>query len=203
MRAAVRGHATTMPGGWRREERLLRKVVGRGSRHGKSPASRAGDILRQPIIWGGFATAIALTGPRGRRAALRGVACSATASLIHLPLKRAFRRPRPRGARLHGNALLTSSFPSGHTASDLSFVFGASQEAPILFAPLSAATVASHWSLMRSRKHYPSDIVAGGVIAFAVSAAAWKLRPPRGGEPRERRNATDQSSSRQRQLSRG
>lgn len=167
-----------MPSGWRREERLLWKIVGRGSRHGKSRASRAGDLLRQPLVWGGFATAIALTGPRGRRAALRGVACSATASLIHLPLKHAFRRPRPRGARLHGSGLLTSSFPSGHTASDLSFVFGASQEAPILFAPLSAATAASHWSLMRARKHYPSDIVAGGVIALAVTATAWKLRPP-------------------------
>lgn len=164
--------------GPRREERLVWRLVGTGSRRGDSPASRAGDILRQPFVWAGFATAISLSGPRGRRAALRGVACSATASLIHLPLKRMFRRRRPRLARLHGSPLMTSSFPSGHTASDLSFVFGASQEAPILFAPLSAATVLSHWSLIRARKHYPSDIVGGGVIALAVSAAAWKLRPP-------------------------
>ena len=176
MRGAVGGHACDVR--WRREERLLWKVLGTGSRRGSSRASRAGDVLRQPLVWGGFATAISLTGARGRRAALRGVTCSAVASLIHLPLKRAFRRPRPRGARLHGSVLTTSSFPSGHTASDLSFVFGASQEAPILFAPLSAATVLSHWSLMRSRKHYPSDVVAGGAIAFAVTAAAWKLRPP-------------------------
>ncbi len=155
------------------------KFVGTGSRRGASPVSRAGDILRQPLVWAGFATAMSLTSARGRRAALRGVACSTVASLIHLPLKRVFRRPRPRGARLHGGVLTTSSFPSGHTASDLSFVFGASQEAPILFAPLSAATIASHWSLIRSRKHYPSDVVGGGTIALAVTAAAWKLRPPR------------------------
>lgn len=155
------------------------KIVGTGSGRGESAASRAGDVLRQPLVWIGLATAIALTGPRGRRAARRGALCSATASVIHLPLKRAFRRPRPRGARWHGGNLPTSSFPSGHTASDLGFVFGASQEAPILFAPLSAATLASHWSLVRSRKHYPSDVVAGAMIAFAVSAAAWKLRPPR------------------------
>lgn len=154
------------------------KVVGTGSRHGDSPASRAGDILRQPLTWAGFATAMSLAGPRGRRAAVRGVACSGAASLIHLPLKRLFRRPRPRGARLHGSVLLTSSVPSGHTASDLGFVFGASQEAPILFAPLSAATIVSHWSLMRARRHYPSDVVAGGAIAFVVTAAAWRLRPP-------------------------
>lgn len=155
------------------------KIVGTGSGRGESAASRAGDVLRQPLVWIGLGTAIALTGPRGRRAARRGALCSATASVIHLPLKRAFRRPRPRGARWHGGNLPTSSFPSGHTASDLGFVFGASQEAPILFAPLSAATLASHWSLIRSRKHYPSDVVAGAMIAFAVSAAAWKLRPPR------------------------
>lgn len=171
--------------GWRREERLLFKWVGTGSRRGDLATSRAGDVLRRPYVWAGFASAIALSGRRGRRAALRGVTCSAVASLLQLPLKRAIRRPRPRGARLRGSALLTSSFPSGHTASDLSFVFGASQEAPVLFAPLSAATVASHWSLIRSRKHYPTDVIAGGAIAFVVSAAAWRLRPPAtAGDPR-------------------
>ena len=173
-----RGQPVGMLRGWRREERLLLKWVGSGSRRGDSPASRAGDILRRPYVWGGLASAIALSSPRGRRAALRGATCSAVASLLHLPLKRMIRRPRPRGSRIRGSALLTSSFPSGHTASDLSFVFGASQEAPALFVPLSAATVASHWSLIRSRKHYPSDVVAGGAIALAVTAAAWKLRPP-------------------------
>lgn len=171
------------------------KLVGTGSRRGKSPASRAGDVLRQPLVWAGFATAIALSGPRGRRAALRGTVCSATASLIHLPLKRAFRRPRPRGARLHGAVLTTSSFPSGHTASDLGFVFGASQEAPLLFAPLSAATVASHWSLIRSRKHYPSDVVAGGAIALVVTAAAWKLRPPRTAARLQNAETSDRSGA--------
>ena len=156
----------------------MRRLVGSGSRRGDSPLSRAGDELRRPLVWAGMATAIALCGPRGRRAALRGTACSAVAGLAHLPLKRMIGRPRPRGAAVRGKALLTSSFPSGHTASDLSFVFGASSEAPLLFVPLSAATLLSHWSLIRSRKHYPSDIVAGGAIALAVTATGWKLRPP-------------------------
>ena len=29
-----------------------------------------------------------------------------------------------------------------------------------------------------SREHYPSDVLAGGAIAFVVAGAAWKLRPP-------------------------
>jgi hypothetical protein len=59
---------------------------------------RAGEVLRQPPLWATFAAALELTGARGRRAALRDAARSAAAGLIHLPIKRAIRRPRPRGA---------------------------------------------------------------------------------------------------------
>ena len=166
--------------GWRREERLMWKLVGSGSRKGASATSRAGDVLRQPVVWGMLGGGIALTGPRGRRAALRGAVCSVTASVIHLPLKRVVRRPRPLGAGARSVGPLTSSFPSGHTASDLAFLFGAAQELPAAMVPLSLATLGSHWSLLRTRKHYPSDIVAGGAIALAVSAGAWMIRPPHG-----------------------
>jgi hypothetical protein len=58
-----------------------------------------------------------------------------------------------------GADLLVS--PSGHIAADLSFVFGAAQERPAAVIPLSIVTLGSHWSLLRTRKHYPSDIVPG------------------------------------------
>ena len=157
------------------------KLVGTGSRKGSSTPSRAGDVLRQPVVWAAIAGGLALTGPDGRRAALRGTACSVTASVIHLPIKRLFRRPRPFGVGARSVGPLTSSFPSGHTATDLSFVFGAAQELPAAMLPLSIVTLGSHWSLLRTRKHYPSDIVAGGAIALAVNVAAWKLRPPQTG----------------------
>jgi membrane-associated phospholipid phosphatase len=179
MARGPRGQTPHMDLPWRREERLLRRLVGTGSRRGASPASRVGDILRQPLVWAGLATTIAVTGPRGRRAALRGATCSAVANLIHLPLKRMIGRPRPWGAQLIARRRLGRAFPSGHTASDLSFVLGASQELPVLLIPLSAATLASHWSLIRARKHYPSDVLSGGAIAVAVTAAAWRWRPPR------------------------
>ena len=168
-----------MARGWRREDRLMWKLVGKGSRRGSSFPSRAGDKLRQPWVWGGFVVVLSLTGPRGRHAALRGVTCAGTSSLIHLLVKPMFGRPRPRRAQLMHVGPVTSSFPSGHTASDLGFMFGAAQELPLLIVPLSFATLGSHWSLLRGREHYPSDIVAGGVLAFAVAAAAWKLSPPR------------------------
>jgi deazaflavin-dependent oxidoreductase (nitroreductase family) len=164
---------------WRREEVLMGRLVGVGSAQGASLPSRAGDVCRQPWAWAGFAAALALTGPRGRRAVLRGTGCSAAAALAHLPMKAVFRRPRPLGAALLKTTRSTSSFPSGHTASDLSFVLGVSQEIPALILPLSFATMGSHASLVRSRIHYPSDVIAGGMIAVAVNAAVWALRPPR------------------------
>lgn len=160
----------------------MARLVGRGSRQGRSAPSRAGDHLSHPGWWGLLVVALSLAGPRGRRAALRGATCSAVSSLIHLPIKHVIGRRRPRGARLMAlGGPVTTSFPSGHTASDLSFLFGASQELPVLAIPLTAATMTSHWALLRSRKHYPSDIVGGGAIALAVAAAAWKVRPPGSG----------------------
>lgn len=157
---------------------MLWRLVGTGSRRGRALPSRAGDVLRQPGTWAVVAGAVSLTGPRGRRAVLRGMTCSAVAAVVQFPFKLVFRRPRPLGARLLRTQRRTSSFPSGHTASDLSFMFAASQEIPLLIAPLSVATLGSHWSLMRSRIHYPSDIIAGGAVAVAVTGAAWKLCPP-------------------------
>lgn len=46
---------------------------------------------------------------------------------------------------------VTSSFPSGDAATDLSFRLGVAQEIPVLFFPLALATSAAHWSLVRSR----------------------------------------------------
>ncbi len=162
---------------WRGEERVMWKFVGKGSRSGSSWPSRAGDVLRQPFVWGGFIAALSLSGPRGRPAALRGASCAGTAGLIHLLVKPLFRRRRPWRAQLMHIGPVTSSFPSGHTATDLGFMFGAAQELPSLLAPLSLATLGSHWSLIRGREHYPSDVVAGGTIAVVVAGAAWKLWP--------------------------
>ena len=74
---------------------------------------------------------------------------------------------------------VTTSFPSGHAATDLAFSLAASLELPVLFVPLSGATMAAHWSLVRSRGHYPTDVLAGGVLAVALTAVLWKLWPPR------------------------
>jgi membrane-associated phospholipid phosphatase len=164
----------------RSEDALVAAVVGKGSRKGSTFAGRVGDVVRRPPAWAAIAAGLCATGERGRRAAVRGSVCYLSAAAVHLPIKALVGRRHPRGSGLHQLGPFTSSFPSGHAASDLAFVFGAAQELPRAFVPLSAFSLAVHWSLIRKRAHFPSDVLAGGALGIAVALAVWKLWPPGG-----------------------
>ena len=170
--------AAKTPGKSSAEDLLMTKLVGKGSRHGSSWFGKAGDIAQQPPVWAAAALALSLGGPRGRRAALRGSVCYGAAALAQIIIKPLVGRSRPRASGWLRIGPVTSSFPSGHAASDLAFNFGASQELPLLFIPLSAATLAAHWSIVRSRGHYMSDVLAGGALGIVVALATWRLWPP-------------------------
>jgi membrane-associated phospholipid phosphatase len=161
------------------EDALVGSVVGKGSRKGSTFFGRAGDVIQRPPAWAAIAVGLCAAGERGRRAALRGSACYLSAAAAHLPIKALVGRRHPPGSARNQLGPFTSSFPSGHAASDLAFVLGASQELPIAFLPLSACSLAVHWSLVRKRAHYPSDVLAGGALGIAVAVAMWKLWPPR------------------------
>lgn len=49
---------------------------------------------------------------------------------------------------------------------------------PRAFVPLSAFSLAVHWSLIRKRAHYPSDVLVGRALGIASALAMWKLWPP-------------------------
>ena len=161
------------------EDALVAAVVGKGSRKGSTFFGRAGDVIQRPPMWAAVAACLSVTGERGRRAALRGSVCYLSAAAAHVPIKAVVGRRHPPGSARHQLGPVTSSFPSGHAASDLAFVFGAAQELPIAFVPLSACTLAVHWSLVRKRAHYPSDVLAGGALGIAVAVTVWKFWPPR------------------------
>lgn len=165
------------------EDALQGRLVGKGSRKGKTLFSRAGDVMQRPPSWAAVAAVLAATGRRGRRAALRGGVCYLSAAAVHLPIKAVVGRRHPPGAALLQLGPFTSSFPSGHAASDLAFVFGAAQELPRAFVPLSCASLAVHWSLIRKRSHYPSDVLVGGALGIAVSLVVARLWPPKSSEP--------------------
>jgi membrane-associated phospholipid phosphatase len=141
--------------------------------------ARAGRILEQPLFWGGVATTLAVKGgTSGRQAARRGSAGYLVAAFVaNIVIKPLVRRRRPQGAGEGRISPITSSFPSGHTASDSAFVFGVAQELPLLAIPLAAAATAAHWSLIRSEKHHVSDVLAGGAIGLGVAYLMRKSWP--------------------------
>ncbi len=140
---------------------------------------KVGTITKRPPIWAVVAAGLVLGGgQRGRDAALRGgVAYGLAAVVANVIIKPAVHRKRPVGSEKARIGPLTSSFPSGHAATDLAFVFGVSQRVPLLFPPLAACTVAAHWSLVRTRAHHMTDILAGGALGIAVAAVVGVLWP--------------------------
>jgi membrane-associated phospholipid phosphatase len=166
------------------EDALVSRLVGPGSRKGSTWFGRMGDVIERPPSWAAVAAVLAATGERGRRAALRGGACYLSAAAVHLPIKAIVGRRHPPRSALHQLGPFTSSFPSGHAASDLAFVFGAAQEMPQAFVPLSCASLAVHWSLIRKRAHYPSDVLAGGALGIGVALFARKIWPPQAAKSR-------------------
>jgi membrane-associated phospholipid phosphatase len=161
------------------EDALISLLPGPESR-GDTWFGRLGDVAQQPPVWAGVAAALTVGGgARGRRAACRGAVCYAAAAVVaNAVIKPFVGRSRPPGAGEGRPGPVTSSFPSGHAATDLAFTLAASQEIPWLFLVLAPATTAAHWSLVRSRGHYPSDVVVGGAVGVAVALVAWRVWPP-------------------------
>ena len=166
----------------RAAENLFMRLLPRKAHRGSTWFGRTGDVVQQPQAWIGLAGLLAVAGgPRGRRAAARGSVCyGVTAILTNLVIKPVVGRSRPPGSGEGRTGPVTSSFPSGHAATDLSFTLGVAQEIPVLFFPLAFATSAAHWSLVRSRGHYPTDVFAGGCVGVAVALAVWRVFPPQG-----------------------
>ncbi|MGH2772968.1 MAG: phosphatase PAP2 family protein [Actinomycetota bacterium] len=143
--------------------------------------ARLGIIGRQPLLWAAISAGMAaFGGDRGRRASLRGTLCYlAGAAVGNLP-KPLFSRPQPRHRWVRKPQVARGSFPSGHAAAEVAYVFGASMEQPVAFLPLSVVAMAGHASLVKAGKHYLSDTIVGGSLGIGVAAVAAKLWPPNG-----------------------
>ncbi len=157
------------------DNRLSQKLV-------PKTAARIGVITRQPLLWI-LATAVMVAkgGERGRRAALRGSVCyllGLAAGNLPKPL---FGRAQPRHSRPRKPQVIRGSFPSGHNAAEVAYVFGASLEAPIVFLPLGTMALLGHLSLVKAGKHYVSDTIVGGIIGLAVAVLTAKAWAPRTG----------------------
>jgi undecaprenyl-diphosphatase len=150
--------------------------------------SRAADRGR---LWGAVAGGMAVVGgPDGRRAAVRGLGSLAVASLVvNTAGKGAFRRARPLVdavpvIRRLRRQPVTTSFPSGHSASAAAFAAGAALESAgwgTLLAPVAASVA---FSRVYTGVHYPSDVLVGCALGVGAALAVRALVPPAPGTPR-------------------
>ncbi|MEV0169943.1 phosphatase PAP2 family protein [Streptomyces sp. NPDC050803] len=123
--------------------------------------------------------------PRARRAAVRGLASLSLASLtINTLGKRSVRRPRPLLdpvplVRQLKRQPITTSFPSGHSASAAAFVTGVALESPAWGAVVAPVA----WSVALSRVytgvHFPSDVLAGAALGACAAFAVRGMVPTR------------------------
>ena len=141
-----------------------------------SRLSRAADYSRLSL-----ASAVVLAvagGPRGRRAAVRGMAAVAvTATIVNAVIKPALRRRRPDRAAASGppgrqvRMPASHSFPSGHSAAAFAFATGAGQALPWTAPPLNALAGLVAYSRVHTGVHYPVDVIAGSFCGITLAAS--------------------------------
>ncbi|MEE1824961.1 phosphatase PAP2 family protein [Streptomyces sp. BE20] len=149
------------------------------------------------VLWFGTAAVLGAVGGRaGRRAALRGVGSLALASTVaNIAAKQLTRRPRPQldpvpAARRLLRQPITTSFPSGHSASAAAFATAVAIESPAAAAVVVPAALAVGASRVYTGAHYPGDVLAGFALGSALAALTlrWWPRssdvPPPAGPPR-------------------
>jgi undecaprenyl-diphosphatase len=128
-------------------------------------------------------------GPRGRRAALSGLASvAATATIVNVVVKPLGRRRRPDRAGTevpaarHVRMPASRSFPSGHTAAAVAFATGVAREIPAVGGPLHTLAALVAYSRVHTGVHYPGDVLAGALLGSMIGdVTAGALAAPRRG----------------------
>jgi membrane-associated phospholipid phosphatase len=134
-------------------------------------------------LWFGIAGGLALlAGPRGRRAALAGAAAIAvTSAVVNLATKTTVVRGRPDRVAAavarsrHVRMPMSTSFPSGHSASAFAFATAVGDVLVPVSAPLHALAAGVAYSRIHTGVHYPGDVVAGSLIGSVIGAAVGRL----------------------------
>jgi undecaprenyl-diphosphatase len=128
----------------------------------------------------GIAAGLAVFGgPRGRKAAARGVASIALTSLtMNVAIKPWARRRRPdrdtaavpvtRQVRMP----TSHSFPSGHSAAAFAFAAGVGRNLPWAAPPLTVLAFLVAYSRVHTGVHYPGDTIIGGLCGITLAEVA-------------------------------
>ncbi|MET0558996.1 MAG: phosphatase PAP2 family protein [Solirubrobacterales bacterium] len=174
-----------------RDARLVEKLSAPGQPTGLADlVVRLGDPLPQLLLLG-LAVAVAFAAGR-RQWIVPALLLVAAADLSTQALKQLFGDPRYHPV-LGFEQIGANSFPSGHTTTMVATALAFALVVPRRWLPptllvgavLSAAV---GWSVVALRHHFPSDVVAGALVAstwFFALLTIW----PRGIEVRRRKRA--------------
>jgi membrane-associated phospholipid phosphatase len=173
------------PGDWRDE--LVRLDTAVYSAIASTPTPVLDRVLRgvsraanYSKLWLASSAVLAVAGgPRGRDAAVDGLASvaltSAVGNGVMKPLARRRRPDRdtfnvPAGRQVTMPA--SRSFPSGHAASAFAFAAGVAADAPQAGLILNAAAAVVAYSRVHTGVHYPGDVIAGSLTGAALAPIA-------------------------------
>lgn len=139
-------------------------------------ASRAGD----GVLWYTLVALLAIAcGAAGRQIALQCAVVGVTGLAIYRALKNVLVRERPyithSAIVCAGRALDRFSFPSGHTLHAVSFTVVICSGLPLLAWILVPMALLIAGSRVVLGLHYPSDVLAGGVIGALLAELTLAL----------------------------
>lgn len=170
------------------DEALFRAIAGWHAPLLDRTAPALSNAANNSMLW--MATAALLSvfgGRRGRLVAAESLtAVAITSATANLAAKQVVKRPRPTadvpGARRLEHPM-SSSFPSGHTASAAAFSGVVGRELPRMYAPINALAGAVGFSRIYTGVHYPGDVLFGWILGRVVAGlvrmlwpAAWRQR---------------------------
>jgi len=167
---------------------VLRKSATHESRLVTRVLPALGHSANYAGLWWGITGLLAASrNRRARRAALRGMIAVGVASVgANVVSKQVIRRPRPPvdlmpAVPRRARKPITTSFPSGHSASAAAFATGLALEWPALAAPVGLLAAGVAASRVATGVHYPSDVVAGTALGLGAGALTlwwWPTAPP-------------------------
>ncbi|WP_042405425.1 bifunctional phosphatase PAP2/diacylglycerol kinase family protein [Streptacidiphilus carbonis] len=171
------------------DARLFDRVASARLRGAHPVLPRLGRAADHGALWMAAAAGLGLSRNRAaRRAALRGVGSLALASTAaNVFAKQVSGRSRPLTdvvplARRLLRAPITTSFPSGHSASAAAFATAVTLESPwlgVVAVPLAAGVASSR---VYTGAHYPGDVLAGVALGTGMALATLRWWPLRAGD---------------------